>query len=92
MILFQCYPVIFTLVYKLSKPAVEDTAVHLGNNKWKEDVFIYWDLICTSFFKNKDKTNYRMGAEGLETQIHFKNSPKLDDHYYFKALSNKSQK
>lgn len=34
-ILFHGYPVISTVVYKLSNPVVEYTAVHLGNNKWK---------------------------------------------------------
>lgn len=40
--------------------------------------------IVLSSSKNKDKeTNYRMGQSGLGTLKHFKNSPKVDDHYYF---------
>lgn len=72
MILFQGYPTIFTLVYKLSNPAVGYIAAHLGNNKWKEDIFICWDL--TQYFSlwKQRKPIIESGAEWVRTQIHLK--------------------
>lgn len=31
-----------------------------------------------------------LGAEWVRMQNHFKNAPKLNGHYYFKAASNKA--